>query len=1840
MHVHHNEAVRWRLRRAAIFLLVSNLLFGLVPSALATPGLFASTVAGDTPAAPRTGSVEIFGALAGPSTPGEPPQTPASPSFAPAPLSLSNNTAQNFTPYAPSAFAFGQFGLSTNADGVNIAALANITVNQTGNLTVGFNGTWNPAPASQTDRDWVLAFVVRNGAVQVQPVEANTSFRVNITAGQIPFTIYFALPTHITGLGATSTARVAALLPSGNFTVLNLTASNAAIGLFSAKTVPAEPTDSVWFNASGSYPSAGALSGSQVVSVIVPNDGSLPFEVRTGRVSQWEEPFHFPGGRVFLLKGNSGLVSPGTYKLTMWTRGSPESSLWLNATVTPSSALRNDSLNITGALANRTLSATNLWSANQTSVLPASSHSSSNCDNVVRLLNGTFRMFCNFVDNSGGGTDGIESAFSRDGATWSWESGIRFQLCGGKHPITQLTIVRALDGPLRMYFGGSEPILISCNPLGSGTHISSATSSDEGVTWTSEFETLSNFNVSAPDARAVVPTPEGHLRMYYDSAVGLSTALSDDAVTWNFEATIGGSAPRSLYVLTDGSYKMYFGTTTVSSRTSFDGLAWSGTVVEVSQWGIGNIEAGPILDRGDGNPLMMVYSQSDGLFFAAASSLAITLSSVNVLGRVSDGQVFGTATAFAGARGAFQTSLTIPPPAPLGRYFVSASAGFGENRFRGVVLNRMPVWSGQAQVSATEDIPLALDLSGWASDGDSADILQFFANPLYGTVNGSTLTLLYPNGVLLDTVVGIVNDGHDNLPFSFSVNVTPVNDPPTINLAANYTVNEDQLSFLDFTGAVADEEFDPLNLSTNATGATVVGLLIGLNFSNSGTYPVTISVSDGTHLVNGTTVIIVLPRDDPPVISLAPTYNGAEDALLTFNFSSAVSDVDTPHDALTIATDLPNATVVGFVVTLTVPNPGQVPFNITVSDGNSSVRGSSVLIVAPRNDPPFWTGVPDLSGLREDVPFAVDLAAFVHDDDNATSTLTFTATSRNATINGSTLELVYGEGILADSFNITVSDGEFTRTIRVNATIAPVNDPPQITNIPPANYAAGAPLQFQFAVSDPDNSGGFTFAATSNVTWITVSPTGQLTIDPPASLRHGRFDYSVVVTDSGGAASRPFNFSIALPENRLPTMSPTFAQMSAEATTDIPFSIEFNVSDPDLDHVAVTAQGYDSSQTLILTEGPLGHWSFDWTPSYPGHGTPFEAFLAGTLVLNDSLGTVSFPFSIRATDPTNLPPVISQQIPNLSGKVNETVALNLTGYGRDPNSFDPNSSLIWSFEGDISSVGELTYSNVTHFLSIRFTHVATVALTVRLSDRSHASVTQPIVVTGLSATSGLPNPGETPFPWWLILILIGGGIAGVAAWRKFRAPGASDPLLTESPTAGGSAASAAPEAVAAQRPIVVSVPVNKRTFLVEDLFLLYRDGRTIFTRAGLAADAVEDPESVGAMLVAVQDFVKDSFRKNSPVDRMGYGDNVILLEQGGHSMLAVTVYGEPDREFRELLTETIRNVEATYAGVVENWSGNRADFVGVEQVLAPIWRLTADLTRGDVLLATTAREVQMLSGVEFFQGYVRIKVGIVNNTSTVITNVTVDLDFNADVLRLAKVEPATYKMAGTKVNLGVLHTGEKATLAYYFDPQICTMSMIDGTCRYKDAEGSPHIVQMKSRKAEVVCPLFFTKEQANTAMLRRLVETELKQFDVRAYEFKPGASAGEMGAIFETLKSAVLAHEVITVRAYERHNPYTGEAWFYGKTQVKGYQMVIRAVVDEEKGRAEFFVASSVMRTITGLLAEMHHTFMAAARERLADKQVVPLFEEGLRSEYSDVHAVSKMIEGEAAAGESEAPSR
>jgi hypothetical protein len=332
---------------------------------------------------------------------------------------------------------------------------------------------------------------------------------------------------------------------------------------------------------------------------------------------------------------------------------------------------------------------------------------------------------------------------------------------------------------------------------------------------------------------------------------------------------------------------------------------------------------------------------------------------------------------------------------------------------------------------------------------------------------------------------------------------------------------------------------------------------------------------------------------------------------------------------------------------------------------------------------------------------------------------------------------------------------------------------------------------------------------------------------------------------------------------------------------------------------------------------------------------------------------------------------------------------------------------------------------------------------------------------------------------------------------------------------------------------------KERGFVLEGVFVIYHDGRLIHQQS-VAGEMVEDPTLVGSMFTAVSQFIQDSFSKEEQLNRMGYGQNTVLLDRGKHLFVAAVAYGEPDQDLKDALREFIERVEYTHAGVVERWDGGASAFARVAEMTAPLFALTAGVTRQDVAKATQDRTVKLVSEIEYYNGYVRLKVAVVNSTETVVTKATVDIDYNEDVLRLARIDPPTYRVAKAQVLFGNVNAGEKASVAYYFDPQICTVTNIDGVCRYRDARGTMHAVTMKTRRAEVVCPIFFTKEHANTALLKRLIEAELQQRDAKVFRITRMPMHMTHEHVYALVREVVQRHDVKLVRDFTRHNPFQG----------------------------------------------------------------------------------------------------
>ena len=374
-------------------------------------------------------------------------------------------------------------------------------------------------------------------------------------------------------------------------------------------------------------------------------------------------------------------------------------------------------------------------------------------------------------------------------------------------------------------------------------------------------------------------------------------------------------------------------------------------------------------------------------------------------------------------------------------------------------------------------------------------------------------------------------------------------------------------------------------------------------------------------------------------------------------------------------------------------------------------------------------------------------------------------------------------------------------------------------------------------------------------------------------------------------------------------------------------------------------------------------------------------------------------------------------------------------------------------------------------------------------------------------------------------------------------------------------------------------------FEINEIFLIYNDGRLI-THCSRKETMDLDEDLIGSMLVAIRNFVSQSFKdKDATLKTFCVTDNTVVIEKGSYLNLAVIVKGTPPPQLSDDIERVISRIEATYSGVVEKWDGDIKGFKEIDDYLDPLFELSEK-----VLMKGAEVAVKVKSGLEFYRGFVRLKVAVINELDTTILDANLVLSYKKEALRLAKIEPGI-QVHGSMAVLGAIEPKEKRTVAFYLDPLICQESTVDCTLNYKDHFGRLGHVDMKRRPVDIVCPLLYTPQTLNIAMLKRLVR-ELKVTDTKLFIV---SKTLPIEKAFEITKEVVEGHDVKFVREL-RDTTIEGtkvfEAWYYGKVKVLAEELVIKVSARSDSHTVEVLVTSHNLASLTGLLAELGHGLM------------------------------------------------
>src|SRR3990172_3651222 len=126
----------------------------------------------------------------------------------------------------------------------------------------------------------------------------------------------------------------------------------------------------------------------------------------------------------------------------------------------------------------------------------------------------------------------------------------------------------------------------------------------------------------------------------------------------------------------------------------------------------------------------------------------------------------------------------------------------------------------------------------------------------------------------------------------------------------------------------------------------------------------------------------------------------------------------------------------------------------------------------------------------------------------------------------------------------------------------------------------------------------------------------------------------------------------------------------------------------------------------------------------------------------------------------------------------------------------------------------------------------------------------------------------------------------------------------------------------------------QRSTLIEDIFLLHRSGLLLkhYTRR-LRPNV--DSDVLSGMLVAVQDFIKDSFRgERGHLNEIRFGKIRIVVLEGKWTILAAVVRGTSPYNIQPEMATALWELESKYEDPLADWAGTMEQMADVETIMS------------------------------------------------------------------------------------------------------------------------------------------------------------------------------------------------------------------------------------------------------------------------------------------------------------------
>ena len=125
-------------------------------------------------------------------------------------------------------------------------------------------------------------------------------------------------------------------------------------------------------------------------------------------------------------------------------------------------------------------------------------------------------------------------------------------------------------------------------------------------------------------------------------------------------------------------------------------------------------------------------------------------------------------------------------------------------------------------------------------------------------------------------------------------------------------------------------------------------------------------------------------------------------------------------------------------------------------------------------------------------------------------------------------------------------------------------------------------------------------------------------------------------------------------------------------------------------------------------------------------------------------------------------------------------------------------------------------------------------------------------------------------------------------------------------------------------------------YQVEHVFLIHHHTGLLIAHAAAENAASQDPQLVSSMLVAIQDFVRDSFTggEQQGLDALRLGELRLWSERGPHATLVAVIRGNPPDELHASLSRALSEIHAERRQALESFDGDSSGLGDIEAHLA------------------------------------------------------------------------------------------------------------------------------------------------------------------------------------------------------------------------------------------------------------------------------------------------------------------